>query len=314
MFGFNKPYTDSRNSNISAHFPYAAQIWMNMWQQQSGQRLDGAIALDPVALSYILKGTGPITMPDGEKITAENVVPITLSTSYQRFGGDNAARKAYLQEIARTAVSSLSAVRGDAGRILEGLGQAVHERRIMIYSSTPDEQKLLESTNLGHQVAETSSPYANVVVQNAAGNKIDYYLKREITYTAGNCDADTRESSVKVKLTNTVEDMSLPPYVIGHLGNVQDVPNGTNIAVVQIDGTAGATLNAVLVDGQSNFFSSGTELGHPASFTQLMIPPGESLTVEFQFTEPTSATGPAVVPVQPLVDDPVVQVDVPECH
>ena len=313
MFGFNKPYTDSRNSNISAHFPYAAQIWMNMWQQQSGRQLDGAIALDPIALSYILKGTGPISLPDGEKITAENVVPITLSTSYERFGGDNAARKAYLQEIARTAVTSLSSVRGDAGQILDGLGKAVHERRIMIYSSNPDEQKLLESTNLGHQVAETTSPYANVVVQNAAGNKIDYYLKREIIYTAGNCDADTRESTVKVQLTNTVEDMTLPPYVIGHLGNAQNVENGTNIAVVQIDGTAGATLNSVLVDGQSNFFSSGTELGHPVSFSQVMIPPGKTVTVEFQFTEPTSATGPAVVPVQPLVDDPVVRVDVPEC-
>ncbi len=196
----------------------------------------------------------------------------------------------------------------------DGLGRAVHERRIMIYSNDAEEQKLLETTNLGHQVAETPSPYANVVVQNAAGNKIDYYLKREIAYTAGDCSQDTRESTVQVKLTNTLSDLSLPPYVIGTLGNVKNVPNGTNIAIVQIDGTAGATLNSVSVNGESNFFSSGSELGHPASFTQVTIPPGETVTVDFQFTEPTSATGPAVVPVQPLVDQPVVKVEVPECR
>ncbi len=34
----NHPTTDFRNSNTSSHFPYAAQIWKSMWEQQSGTR------------------------------------------------------------------------------------------------------------------------------------------------------------------------------------------------------------------------------------------------------------------------------------
>ena len=40
-----------------------------MWEQQSGTTVDGAIAIDPVALSYILGAVGSVTMPDGETIT-----------------------------------------------------------------------------------------------------------------------------------------------------------------------------------------------------------------------------------------------------
>ena len=51
------------NANASAHFPYAAQIWLASWERQHGQRLDGVIATDPVALGYLLKATGPVRLP-----------------------------------------------------------------------------------------------------------------------------------------------------------------------------------------------------------------------------------------------------------
>ncbi len=313
MYGINQPYRDSRNSNLSPHFPYAAQIWMSMWENQSGQKLDGAIAVDPIALSYLLAATGPVRLTDGEVITAENVVPITLSTSYERFGGENPARKAYLQEIARRTAEALSTAQGDTRQVLEALGRGVHERRIMIYSADPSEQKLLESTNLGHEIPETTAPYMNVVVQNMAGNKIDYYLKRDISYTAGPCTGDTRTSVLKVALTNTVTDTDLPDYVGGSLGNANDVPPGTNIGVVQVDGTAGAMLDSITQDGSGPLYATATERGHPLVRTQVLVPPGKTVVVEMTFTEPTTAYGPAQVPVQPLVDDPTIHVDVPEC-
>ena len=40
------------------------------------------IAIDPVALSYVLGAVGPVTMPDGEVITKDNVVELTESTAY----------------------------------------------------------------------------------------------------------------------------------------------------------------------------------------------------------------------------------------
>lgn len=312
-YGYNRPYADVRNSNISAHFPYAAQIWMSMWEQQSGTRLDGAVAMDPVALSYLLKATGPIKLANGETITGDNVTEITLSTSYKQFGGDNPARKAYLQEIARKAVSSLTALRGNTGKVLEALGRGVHERRIMVYSADEGEQKLLAAAGLTHEVAETEAPYAEVVVGNLAGNKIDYFLKRSITYRAGKCEGDRRKAVVEVELTNTVEDMSLPPYVIGSLGNPQlQLPNGTNFASVTLYATSGANVESVTVDGDPMLYSSGTERGHPFVTGQVKIPAGKTVVLKYELDEP-AASGTPQVPVQPLVDEPQVTVDVPAC-
>src|SRR4051794_38702876 len=73
------------NSDLSPHFPYAAKIWMAMWKQRTGQSLDGALATDPAALSYLLGAAGPTTAADGTVVSAENVVRLTESEAYQRF-------------------------------------------------------------------------------------------------------------------------------------------------------------------------------------------------------------------------------------
>ena len=90
-----------REQHQSPHFPYAARIWTAMWQRKSGQQLDGAIALDPTTLSYLLAVTGPASLSDGTQVSAANVVSLTQSEVYRRFATNNAARKKFLLQIAR---------------------------------------------------------------------------------------------------------------------------------------------------------------------------------------------------------------------
>lgn len=213
QYGFNQPFFDFRNSNISPHFPYAAQIWRGMWFQQTGQEVDGVIAIDPIALSYILGAVGPVSMPDGELISKENVVELTLSTAYKRFPTDQEARKRYLQDIASAVVRKMTGPVGSPRQLLDALGKAVSERRISVWSADPDEQKLLEETSLAHVLPEDSAPFAGVVINNLGGNKLDYYLRTQIEYAADKCHGDTRASTVTVKLTNAVPNEPLPDYV-----------------------------------------------------------------------------------------------------
>ena len=67
-----------------------------MWAEQTGTFVDGVIAIDPVALSYILGAVGPITMPDGEVISKDNVVELTESTAYFRFPDGSGGAQAVL--------------------------------------------------------------------------------------------------------------------------------------------------------------------------------------------------------------------------
>ncbi|MFM8599800.1 MAG: DUF4012 domain-containing protein [Mycobacterium sp.] len=317
QYGFTNPLTDIRNSNQSAHFPYTAQIWKSMWERQTRTKIDGVIAIDPVALSYILGATGPVTMPGGEVVSAENVVELTESTAYIRYPDDQEARKEYLQGIAREVIKKMTGEIASPGQLLEALGRATNERRIAVWSAVPDEQKLLEETPLAHIIPDDPAPYAGVVINNLGGNKIDYYLTRQIEYAADGCDGDTRQSTVTVRLTNTVQNAdALPEYVAGRLGFhpeiKADIPKGTMLTSVRLLATKDARLSNLLVDGQRTPVFQTTERGHPTFEAQVAIPPGKSVELVFQLSEPTIQGEPRV-PLQPLRDEVTPVVSVPAC-
>ncbi|MGV9863676.1 DUF4012 domain-containing protein [Rhodococcus koreensis] len=311
-YGASRPTTDFRNSNLSSHFPYAAQIWKSLWAQESGEQVDGAVATDPVALSYVLGAIGPVTMPDGEVINKDNVVELTESTAYVRFADDNKARKQYLQTIAARVVDKMTGKLTSPQALLDALGKAAGEGRIAVWSADPALQQVLSGTKVGNVVPDDAAPYAGVVVNNLGGNKLDYYLSREIDYVADSCVNDTRSSTVTVRLTNNTPADEFPDYVAGLFETVGNVPKGTNAVDLSLLATQGATLDKVTVNGAQQFVFTGSELGHPVFNVRAMVQRGKTAEVKFQITEPT-APGEARVPVQPLVDSPNVRVNVPNC-
>ncbi|KQY08362.1 hypothetical protein ASD37_07690 [Mycobacterium sp. Root135] len=317
QYGFTKPTTDFKNSNQSSHFPYAAQIWKSMWAQQSGVDVDGVIAIDPVALSYILGATGPVAMPGGEAITEANVVELTESTVYDRFPTDQLARKQYLQDVASEVVKKVSGPVESPRKLFDALGRAVSERRIAVWSSSIANQTLLEETPLAHEVPDDPAPYAGVVINNLGGNKMDYYLKRQIEYVADGCEDDTRLSTVTVRLTNTLADATpLSDYVAGRAGLftglADDLPKGTMVTSVRLLATKGAQLIGVLANDTRIRVFGAAERGHPSFEAQVAIPPGKTAVLTFRLSEP-SAPGAARVPVQPLIDNVTPTVLVPTC-
>lgn len=314
-YGFNDPTTDYRNSNFSAHFPYAAQIWKSMWLQQTGVNVDGAIAIDPVALSYVLAAVGPVALADGEVITQDNVVELTESTAYVRFPTDQPARKQYLQDIAQAVVKKMTGPVPSSRNLFDALGKAISQGRIAVWSSSPAEQEALEQTPLAHVVPTDDAPYSQVVINNLGGNKLDYYLQRGIEYAADGCSGDKRNSTVTVRLASTVPP-NLPEYVAGSGGVVTTapiaIPSGTMLTSVRLVATNGATLRSATANGQRLPVFRGTERGHPTFEIQVAIPAGKSGELTFNLTEPTASGTPRIA-LQPLVDEPTMKVSVPTC-
>lgn len=316
VYGWAKPLADFRNSNLSPHFPYAAQIWKSMREVLSGETVDGVIALDPVALSYVLGATGPVTLNDGEVISAGNVVELTMSTAYVRFANDSSARKKYLQDIASAVVEKMTGSIQSPRQLIEALGKAAGEGRISVWSASPADQKLLEETPLAHVVPDDEAPYAQVIVNNLAGNKMDYYLEREIEYVADGCDGDMRNSTITVRLTNTATDRPLPDDVAGLVGLGEtiklDAPRGTMVSSVRVLATKDSRLISINSNGERTSAITHLENGHPSFEIQVAIPPGQTAELTFRLSEPTSPGEPRV-PVQPLIDNITPKVAVPVC-
>ena len=265
-----------------------------------------------MALSYVLEVVGDVTLPDGEKITADNVVELTESTAYARFGDDQPARKAYLETVAQTVVKKLTGSISKPRALLEALGRAAGEGRLAVWSSVPGEQDVLATTPLGHVVPDDPAPYAHVVVNNLGGNKLDYYLTREIEYKAGSCEGETRDSQVTVRLTNALPEGDYTNYVAGTFDNPVGAPVGTNLIDLGLLATQGAHLKKVTVNGTSGFAYTAAERGHPMFNVQAPVPQGETVEFVYELNEPVTAGEPRV-PIQPLIDEPNVLIDAPTC-
>ena len=110
------------DANFTPDYPTAARLFLEMYRLRTGATVDGLLAIDPVALSYLLKGADPIDVGDGVAITADNVVEVLLSTAYAAFDeADQSPRDAFLANATAVVFGEVMSGKGDAGAILNGL-------------------------------------------------------------------------------------------------------------------------------------------------------------------------------------------------
>ncbi|WP_458528977.1 DUF4012 domain-containing protein [Oryzihumus sp.] len=302
------------NTTSGPHFPDAAKLLMRFWQARSGQHLDGAIATDPSALAMLLAVTGPTRLADGTVLNAANVVSLTERDAYARFT-DPVQRKAFLVVVAK-AVADDVLQRGPARAVAlaDALGQAVGQRRLMLYSTRPAEQQVLARQPVGGTLSDTSGLFSAVVINNGGGNKLDYYLARDVTYRSGSCQGGQRPATVTIRLTNGAPRSGLTDYVAGRADLPRgSVPPGTNRLLVSYYATRGAGFDGATLDGRQALLTVDAQAGRPVFTSELEISPGQTRTLVLHVLEPASAAGPVTTLVQPLVLPQTTHVAGPVC-
>lgn len=300
------------NSNLSAHFPYAAKIWTGLWRWRTGQQLDGAIATDPVGLAQLLQATGPVRLADGEQLTAANTVSLTESTSYARYP-DKETRKRFLVQVAQAVSEALLHGRQDPALLVPALERLAADGRLRLWSADPATQAALEGTDLAGAVPERPGPYAGLVLNNSAGNKLDYYLDRQLRYELGPCAGGYRTSTVRIRLADHAPTSGLPSYITLRSDDpTHPHPPGSTLVWVSLYASVGAQLRNAELDGRPLLISPSVERGHLVLSAEVDLDPGQPRQLDLQLLEPASDRAP-VVPVQPLVRPQVTQVLAAAC-
>jgi hypothetical protein len=289
------------NATVSPHFPYTAQLMLRFWQVKTGERLDGAIATDPSALALLLAVTGPAHLADGTPVTAANVVALSEKDAYARFS-DSVERKRFLVDLAKVVADDvLSRGPSKAGALAKALGEAVDQRRLVVYSAVPAEQQRLAAHQIAGTLSDTNGLFSGVIINNGGGNKLDYYLARDVTYVPA-CGAAHPRAVVTIKLTNTVPARGLSDYVAGRADHPNPpVAPGTTRLLVGYYATKGAHFTGPTLDGKPTFLTVDTEQGRPVFTATVEIPPGATRTLVLPIEEPPTAQGPVTTWVQPLV-------------
>ena len=268
-----------QNSNLSPHFPYGAKIWMANWEKQFGDKLDGAIAVDPTALSYILRSTGEIRLKSGEKITSENVVEETLKNAYERYEKDNNARKQYLVEIMNATAVKLTTGEYSKVKMAKALRDGIKANRILIYSTNQSAQKQLEKVRLGGHLGLAANNEYRTVIQNIDASKLDYYLDRSVTIESKSCQ-NVKQTQVRIRVTNTLETGDgLSAYVLTRAdkGKPASLITGAHRFKVFIYGPTDAKLISVSRENRTaDLGGSSLERKRPVYVADVDLAPGAS--------------------------------------
>jgi uncharacterized membrane protein len=311
-------YTDRMGTfmqdvNFTPDFPTAATTALKMWDQKKGERLDGAISIDPVALGYILDATGPVSLQDPQmlaltegklpaQLSGKNVVKTLLSDVYAQIK-EPKVQDVYFAMVAKEIFGALSSGKGEAKSLLAGIGKGVEEHRVLLWSADNGEQTVLSKYSLSGSISGPSVPAAQfgAYFNDGTGAKMDYYVKRTVQLVT-QCPANGY-GTVKVRITSTNTApadaaTSLPEYVTG--GGLYGVPPGTAQSNVIAYGPAQAYVEAATQDGKKVPFGAERHDDRPVGILSVRLAPGQSSTIEFTFVKIVQHSQPEVV-VTPTV-------------
>ncbi|WP_243706336.1 DUF4012 domain-containing protein [Micromonospora sp. KC721] len=263
--------------NLTPHFPTAAKLYREMVRRRTGVTADGILAVDPVALSYLLKATGPVAVPGYPTLTAQNAVRILLSDSYLTLDLDN--QDAFYAASAARVFDSVLRKGASPRELLSVFDRSIREGRILFWSARSEEQRKFVDNRISGVLPETeTTPTVGVFLNDGSGAKLGYYLRPSATLTVGNCLADgRRELRLRFDLHSSAPRSGLTKAVLG-LGKAGNPYTARTLVTVY--SPAGGAVVAARLDGVDAPLGSGTDRGRQVAIANVEVGPGKTRTLD----------------------------------
>ena len=284
--------TDMRDTAAVPHFPRAAEFAAAVVGERWNKKYDGVIAVDPVSMSYMLGGLGPVDIGDGETITSTSAVATLLNGVYVKYPTNVSRQDDVFETAAKRIFDAMVDGQGDSVAVIRALVRGVAERRIMVWSRDQDEQERIQSGFLsGSLETGTGRPQVGVFVNDGVGSKMEYYLTMGSMVRSLKCfDDDSQELRLTTTLTNNApaNALQLPMSVTG-LGTF--VARGHMLLPTMIIGPRGGSIVSMTVDGQPAPNGGAKYLGRPVATVARQLPPGRSSTIVTTMRTPALSPG-----------------------
>lgn len=284
------PATDFRDTSFVPDAVRAARLQAALWQTGPGRvdgtpiRLDGVLRLDTVGLSYLLEGTGPLTVREF-RLTPQNAVELLLSRVYADYG---ARSDAIYREATRAVFDAITTRPRSLVALVDGFARARAEDRFSAVGLTPAVQSALAEAGGAGTLSPTAAgaPAAFVTLDDGTAAKMSYYLRRETEAEVG-CPGGVPTLTGFTRLSQTIGAATarrLPVYVNG--GGFYGVTAGHQQVVVRLYGPPGSTLTEIDIDGRdvTDQLTTTTYRGRPAAIVPVEISGPQPVLVAWRFS------------------------------
>lgn len=321
-------YTDRvgryiQDTTMTPDFGQTAHIARAFWSDTIGDPGHSVLAIDPVLLSNILRATGPVQLPTGETLNADNAVEELLSNVYARFPGDTAEsirqQDEFFVSAASAIVEGVTHAQSPLTSLVPQLTKAFQNGRILYAPTDRAEAKAVAGTLFNGPLYSSSnrdSTTIGVFVNDNTEGKLDYYTDMSVAASTDVCEADAEATfTAKATYNYTLEPgavAGLPAYV----STGRYFPKGIKSTNLVFYGPVGSSYISAKVDGEEFVPQAGTDdLGRAAVLINFESEPSSTHTIEVTFSAPIEDEeyGPLAVAHTPMLKKVPVEINAPGC-
>lgn len=176
-----------RDSDLSPDFPQNAQLAERIFQEESGQSVNGVVAITPAFIAQLLVLTGPVPVPGYPvTVTSQNLVQTIHQYQFQTNAqgvpssdGVSSTRKHFTAVLGETVFARLRSLPAAAYSTLLKLTQnSLKSKDAQLYLNDQGAQALLTHLQLANALpgADTPGDLLALVDNNVGANKADLYV------------------------------------------------------------------------------------------------------------------------------------------
>jgi hypothetical protein len=164
----------------------------------------------------------------------------------------------------------------------QALIEAAADGHLLFHSANPPVQRAFEMAGITGALQRESGDFLSVIANNASGTKLDFYLRRDISYRVELGDDGSATGTAMIGLGNTAPDHGLPTYVIGPHPETELEAGENRLLVGAYCGSC--LLERFTSDGRRQGTGSEEELGHPFYTVSVDLPSDASQQLEYVWT------------------------------
>ena len=273
------------NINMGPDFRAVGMAMANHYPQSGGSKVDGVISVDPIGLEALLRVLGPIDVAGWpEPLDGKNTAEVLLFRAYVEKGGADPARLELLSQVAEGVWKKITNSKLPGPRILgDELGPVARSRHFQVWMRDAAEEAYVSSLQLSGAVPDNRNDNFGFMVNNASGNKIEWFLHRSIRYESV---VDFRSGKVKsiatVTLRNDAPKDGLPDYIIGNSVGDIEVPRGDSRLYVSM--YTPLEVEKARMDDTKLPVIRQNELGRNVYSSWIVIPSGKEIKLVYELT------------------------------
>jgi hypothetical protein len=282
-----------QNLNMTPDAPTAATLIEQLYQRVRGEKLDGTIFFDLQGLADLLEATGPVrSRPLAYTFTADNVVKYVATAAYVTSPLDNPFQA---PSLVAEAVWKRFLSGTDSEKALRALINAAAHGHLVLHGADPKVQAAFRLAGVAGDFGVRSGDFFGVAHSNAAGNKVDYFLRQELTYDVQLASGRGSQSSATTKIINRAPAGARSGYAMGPheevVVNGRHLDPGEDRTWTEFYCARGCRLVRAVDGGRDADLGSHRDLGLPVHAGFFEIKPSTSRQITLTFDRPDAWEG-----------------------